>query len=72
MIRVHVRHIKSGNLKYCHKGARFWFQFHNLDWIDFIKNGLPVETLEATGDAMALAAVEEARKEWAANQASKL
>ena len=63
---VHVRHIKVPNLKYCSRGARFWFKFHNLDWSNFVANGLSEDVLIKTGDAMALAAVNEARKEWAA------
>lgn len=68
MIRVHVRHIKSGDLNYCSRGSRVWFKQHGLDWSEFIRDGLPEDVLLATGDAMALAAIEEARKEWAASQ----
>lgn len=63
---VFARHIKSPNLKYCSRGARLWFKLHNLDWGDFVANGLSEEILINTGDAMALAAVDEARREWAA------
>lgn len=63
---VHVRHIRVPNLRYCSRGSRLWFKLHGLDWADFVSNGLPEETLINTGDAMALAAVNEARKEWAA------
>lgn len=65
-LRVYVRHIRVQNLRYCSRGSRLWFKLHNLDWADFVTNGLPEEILINTGDAMALAAVDEARKEWAA------
>lgn len=64
-LRVHVRHIRVQNLRYCSRGSRLWFKLHNLDWADFVANGIPEEILINTGDAMALAAVDEARKEWA-------
>jgi len=44
-------------------GARMFFKRHNLDFRDFIHNGIDAELLLATGDAMALAVVEIARKE---------
>ena len=47
---------------FCAKGARRWFEFHNLDWQTFISAGLPAETLAATGDAQALMAIEAAKK----------
>ena len=64
-IRVHVRHIRGQNLNYCSRGSRLWFKLHNLDWGEFVRNGLPADVLIKTGDAMALAAVDEAKKEWA-------
>lgn len=32
------------------KGARHWFERHGLDWRDYIRNGIDVERLRATGD----------------------
>jgi hypothetical protein len=66
MIRVYHRHLKSPNLKYCNPGARAWFHRQGLDWAEFVRDGLPEEAFLNTGDAMAIAVVEEARKEWAA------
>lgn len=45
----------------CSGGARAFFRRHNLDWSAFLKEGLPVETIEATGDAMALRCAAHAR-----------
>lgn len=46
---------------FCRAGARTWFQAHDLDWTHFVKHGIAVEILEATGDALALALVAWAR-----------
>lgn len=48
-----VRVDDLAELGYCHRGARRWFARHGLDWARFVQMGLPVETIEATGDAMA-------------------
>jgi len=58
---VHMRHVRAA--RYCARGMRQWFEFHGLDVADFLKNGIPVEKFEATGDAMALRVAEIARKE---------
>lgn len=38
-------------------GAKSFFKRHNLDFRDFMKNGINAETLIATNDAMALEVV---------------
>lgn len=43
---------------HCVKGARSWFEQHNLDFRDFIKNGIPADQLIAAGDALAVRVVE--------------
>lgn len=48
-------------VRMCSGGAREFFKRHNLDWNTFLKEGLPAEVIEATGDAMALQVVEVAR-----------
>lgn len=47
---------------YCRKGTRLWVHAHGFDWRDFVRNGIDADALLATGDALALAAVEWARK----------
>ncbi len=47
---------------YCNNGARLWFARHGLDWAAFVRQGVAEETLAATGDAMAAAAIAQARK----------
>lgn len=54
--------MRAPGLQYCSRGARAWFQQHNLDWFKFVTEGIPEEELLATGDAMAIAVVEEAKR----------
>jgi len=37
----------------CAKGAREWFEQHNFDFRDFLKNGIEAEKVLATGDGLA-------------------
>ena len=47
---------------FCRGGARDWFRAHDLDWQQFVRQGVPAAALEATGDALALALVAWARE----------
>lgn len=49
--------------RYCSRGVRDFFARHELDYNKFLVEGIDAEELLATGDAMALAVVEEARGE---------
>lgn len=60
-IRVRHRHIRAAGI--CMAGSRDFFAKHDLDWNDFLKNGIPVKTLEEIGDPIALRAADEAVKE---------
>ncbi len=53
-------------LGYCSRGLRAFFARHRLDWDAFRASGLPAESIEATGDAMAIEAASLARSESAA------
>lgn len=61
MTIVHVHHARTvypdGQPGYCVPGMRKWFAHHDLDFREFVLNGLDATVLEATGDAMALAVV---------------
>lgn len=46
----------------CTRGGRLWAERHNLDWRGFLQQGISAEALLATGDAMALRAVEQAQR----------
>lgn len=43
---------------FCLGGTRRWFHEYGLDFNDFLKNGIPVDDLLATGDGMAERLVE--------------
>lgn len=58
-IIITMRTIRASGM--CSNGARAFFQAHNLDWSKFLKEGIDCETVEATGDAMALKVVEVAK-----------
>jgi hypothetical protein len=47
--------------KMCSRGARDFCAKYNLDYSEFLKQGLPASQLEATGNAMVLKVVEIAR-----------
>ncbi len=59
MIRVKIRHVLM--IGGCRAGARAFIERHGLDWAEFRREGLPVEQVEATRDAMALKVAEVAR-----------
>jgi len=58
---VRMEHLRR--LKFCSRGAREFCQQHGLDWSRLVREGLPVEEVAATGDAMALMLVEVAREQ---------
>lgn len=56
---ITMREVRAAGM--CSKGARDFAKRYNLDWIGFLKNGIPADELAATGDALALKIVETAR-----------
>ncbi len=66
VVLVRPAHMRAADLRYCSRGARDFAERNKLDWNTFVFHGIPDYILIATGDAMALAVVEEARREWAA------
>jgi hypothetical protein len=60
-VLAHSRHLRAANI--CNKGAKNWWKHHGLNWSDFVSNGIAVETLESTGDKMALDVAKIARDE---------
>lgn len=61
MTDILVTHGDMRRLGYCNRGAREWFARHQLDWSQFIDQGLPAPLLLATGDSMAEDVVAAAR-----------
>lgn len=64
---VTVQHLHTvptwnGRRGFCHSKSREFFKRHELDWQDFLQNGIEEELLLATGDALALTLVEHARE----------
>ena len=68
-IVVTMQHVRAASLPgvgvVCAPGVRAWFAQHHLDYRAFLRDGLPLETLEATGDSFALRACAIARAEVA-------
>jgi len=58
---VTIDHARRAGL--CVSGARAWFDRHGLDFRAFLREGIPAQTLLATGDAMAAKAVEHAMRD---------
>lgn len=62
--RVYPRHIQQCG--YCLvPGARNWFKLHNLDWRDFMHNGIAFSALEGIDDALCESAKQKALEELA-------
>jgi hypothetical protein len=59
---VRVTIIDIRRAAYCGAGMRAWFKQHGFDLPRFLREGLPVEQFEATGDAFALNLVRLARE----------
>jgi len=57
-----VTHEDLRAMTYCNNGARKFFERNNLDWSEFIVNGLHESQFINTGDAMAVQLVEFARE----------
>jgi hypothetical protein len=58
-MKIYMRHVREVFM--CSRGARQFFDRHELNWTDFLRNGIDAEIIEATGDAMALKVVEVAK-----------
>ena len=59
-ILITTRHIYtvpawSGDIGFCARGARAWFARYDLDWSNFVQNGLPASVLIEVGDDHRLA-----------------
>lgn len=61
MTTVRVRHIRQANL--CAPGTREWFKRHDLDYTDFLKNGIDAEKVLQLNDHFGNQVVAKAREE---------
>lgn len=59
--RIYMRHIRKAGR--CASGTSNWWKKHNLDWKDFVRNGIDGEVLVKIGDPMAMQVVKIARAE---------
>lgn len=50
-MRITIKHVS--NVLYCHKGTRAFFAKYDLDYSEFLKNGIDEEELAALNDSMA-------------------
>jgi hypothetical protein len=55
-MKVTMRDLRAANV--CGRGAKVFFERHNLDWRAFVNGGIDSAELQKTGDAMALHVVE--------------
>ena len=61
-MKIYIRHIREAG--YCRKeGVKPFFDARGWDWPDFLANGIDVEIVKKTKDAMALKIVEIAERE---------
>lgn len=58
---ITMRHVRASKL--CSAGLRDWCAQNGFDYSRFLKEGYPIEEVEATGDALALRVAAIARKE---------
>lgn len=47
---ITMRHVRMAGQ--CSRGSRAFAAEHNLDWEDFLKNGISVEKMRSLGDAI--------------------
>lgn len=58
-IMVRIEHVVQAGM--CVRGAKVWGQRHGLDFRKFLAEGYPVETIEATKDALGMKVAAAAR-----------
>jgi arsenate reductase-like glutaredoxin family protein len=63
MTTVRIRHVRQANL--CASGTRAWFERHNINYPDFLKNGIDAEAILALGDHFGNVVVSKAKEEEA-------
>lgn len=57
---VTIQDIRDAGL--CSRGARGWAKQNNYDFRDFLQNGMPIERMEAFGDAFCMQVVNHVRQ----------
>ncbi len=59
-MKITMRDIRAA--KMCSRGARKFFERHDLDWSRFLKEGIELDEVEPINDAMAQRVVEVVRE----------
>lgn len=59
-MKITMRDLRA--CKMCSRGARKFFERHNLDWHDFIRNGVDCDVIAQTKDTMAMKVVDHVRR----------
>lgn len=67
-LRLHMSDVRAAKL--CTRGTRALFVRHGIDYNAFLRDGMPVEQAEATGNAMVLTVTRMVREREAAKEAS--
>lgn len=62
MIGVRIIHADLAVEKFCNRGARQFFERHNLNWQSFIQHGIDSAEVEHIDDAMMARVIERARR----------
>ncbi|CAD5107246.1 hypothetical protein [Zestomonas carbonaria] len=52
----------TGRFGFCRPASQAFCETHGIDWLDFVRNGVPAQRLIDTGDALALHVVEHAQQ----------
>lgn len=60
-----LREAKARHGGYCARGVDLWFKRHDLDLRHFLRNGYPIEVIEATKDELGLQVVAVAKERHA-------
>ena len=65
-MKITLRHVRSlgynKGIMYCVPGMKRFAQKYDIDFREFVKEGIDEEVFLATGDTMGIAVVEEARR----------
>lgn len=61
-MKIYMSDIRKA--KMCARGSRAFFLSQGWDWQDFLANGIDLEIVKSTGDAMALQIVEIVENGW--------
>ena len=60
---VRMSHVRAVRPKLCARGVRAWLVANNIDVMDFLNNGIPLNKLQTMNDAFANRVIDVALKE---------